>query len=266
MRVPHIGCVVLLGFVLHVPLVLYANPVTHTVRSGETLQGIARQYGIPPQVLVAANSLDNPDHLAIGQRLVIPGGRPETASVKSGIAVPPQEREILPGFLWPVKGRITSGYGPRNHPILKLFHFHKGIDLAASFGTLIVAAREGRVIFSGMKPQAGRVVILEHGDGLASVYAHTAENLVEVGDAVRAGQKIALVGRSGMTTGPHLYFEIWRDGRHLNPLLVLTDEPTRVAELLGDHERSGADASASSGPGRQDWFERGTPVPPSMWR
>ncbi len=274
MRLLYTGCVVLLGFLLHLPLAAYADSVTHIVRSGETLQGIARQHGVSMQALVSANRLENPDHLAIGRRLVIPGGRPQAPSVKSGTPARTQESEILPGFLWPVTGRVTSGYGPRTHPILKHFHFHKGIDIAASSGTPIVAAREGRVIFSGVKPQAGRVVILEHGDGFASVYAHTAENLVEVGDAVRAGQKIALVGRSGMTTGPHLYLEVWRDGRHMNPLLVLTNEATRVAELLDDGERSGGDGSASSSSHeRQDWFEGAepsssleVPVPPSMWR
>jgi murein DD-endopeptidase MepM/ murein hydrolase activator NlpD len=138
--------------------------------------------------------------------------------------------EGFPGFRWPVQGRITSGYGRRKHPILKRVHFHQGIDIAAPTGTPIVAARDGRVTFSGWKKQAGRVVILEHDDGFASVYAHTSENLVEVGDAVRAGEEIARVGRSGLTTGPHLYLEVRRDGQHLNPLKVLTDDVTRVVK------------------------------------
>ena len=263
MRLARVGCVVILGFLLYSPLKVHAQAVTHVVRSGETLQGIARQHGVPFQALLAVNRLDDPDRLAIGQRLVIPGGRPEASVTTPGKPAPPQESEVLPGFLWPVKGRVTSGYGQRKHPILKRYHFHQGIDIAASQGTPILAARDGRVIFSGLKKQAGRVVILEHGDGLATVYAHTSENLVEVGDAVRAGQRIALVGRSGMTTGPHLYFEVWHDGRHINPLLVLTDEPTRLAEIFG--ESAGVGLPSSSGD-REPASLLETSGPASAWR
>lgn len=236
-----VGCVVLLGFLLPLPFTVYADSGIHIVRSGETLRGIARQHGVPVETLVTANKLANADRLAIGQRLLIPGGQPQTSFAKLQVPTPAKGSEILPGLLWPVKGRITSGYGRRKHPILKLYHFHQGIDIAASSGTPIVAARDGGVIFSGLKKQAGRVVILEHEDGFATVYAHTSQNLVEVGDAVRAGQMIALVGRSGMTTGPHLYFEVWHDGQHINPLLVLTDELPRVAQAQSDSGRLGGE-------------------------
>lgn len=234
MRQWYAGCVVLLGFLLPLPSTVYADSGIHVVRSGETLRAIARQHGVPVRTLITANKLANADRLAIGQRLVIPGGQPQTSFAKREVPAPAKESEILPEFLWPVKGRITSGYGPRKHPILKLNHFHRGIDIAGSTGTPIVAARDGWVVFSGVKKQAGRVVILEHEDGFATMYAHTFQNLIEVGDAVRAGQTIALVGRSGMTTGPHLYFEVWRDGQHINPLLVLTDALPRVAQAQGD--------------------------------
>ena len=231
MRLAYVGCAALLAFMLHPSMTADAQQVTHIVRSGETLRGIARQYAVPLQTLVEANKMADPDRLAVAQRLVIPGGQPASPPPKPDAVAQSAMSEVLPGFLWPVKGRISSGYGHRKHPILKRYHFHQGIDIAAPYGMPIVAARDGLVIFSGMKKQAGRVVILEHENGFATVYAHTALNLVEIGETVRAGEKIALIGRSGLTTGAHLYFEVWREGRHINPMFVLTDELPRVADV-----------------------------------
>lgn len=133
---------------------------------------------------------------------------------------------------WPVRsGYITSRYGYRIHPIRKVRQFHSGVDLAGKRGSPVLAVADGKVIFSGWRNGYGRVVDLRHADGTMTRYAHNDANLVEVGDRVRRGQRIANIGSSGMATGPHLHFEVQRDGKTLDPLKYLASAQ-RPATLM----------------------------------
>lgn len=121
-------------------------------------------------------------------------------------------------FLRPVSGSIVSGFGYRRHPILGGVRFHYGVDIAAPFGTTIRAAADGVVVFAGWRRAYGNTVIIDHGNGLATLYAHCSELLVSEGAVVRQGQPIARVGSTGLATGPHLHFEVRRYGEPVNPL------------------------------------------------
>ncbi|WP_432664114.1 M23 family metallopeptidase [Wukongibacter baidiensis] len=126
--------------------------------------------------------------------------------------------------IWPVGGKITSPFGYRKHPITRRRHFHKGIDIANKTGTKIIAAGSGIVTYAGWNGGYGKVIIVAHGYGYKSVYAHNKENLVNVGDRVTKGQEIAELGNTGRSTGPHLHFEVRYNGQHIDPLNLLEDK------------------------------------------
>jgi len=135
------------------------------------------------------------------------------------------DRPVLrrPMLSSPVDGRLTSGFGLRKHPITGEVHFHQGIDIAASQGTPIRAVKDGTVEFSGTMSGYGKVVILRHQNGLSTLYAHSSKLAVKAGDQVRQGQVVGAVGSTGRSTGPHLHFEVRRDGKAVNPLMYLRD-------------------------------------------
>lgn len=121
-------------------------------------------------------------------------------------------------FLQPVSGRITSGFGMRHHPILKRGRMHTGVDIAAPTATPIRAAGTGRVIRASYSSGYGNCVIIDHGGGVATLYAHCSALLVSVGQMVERGDVIARVGSTGLSTGPHLHWEIRVNGQPVNPL------------------------------------------------
>lgn len=123
----------------------------------------------------------------------------------------------------PVKGEITSLYGFRCDPFTGDSGFHSGLDIAAAQGTKIGAAFYGKILKTGVHKEYGNYVIISHGDGFATVYAHCSEIYVEEDTVVRAGETVAAVGSTGLSTGPHLHFEIRRDGVRYNPSFVLGD-------------------------------------------
>lgn len=124
-------------------------------------------------------------------------------------------------FAWPVAARIISGYGNRYHPIFGYNRFHSGIDLAAPYGTLVKAADGGQVVQAGYFGGYGYSVMLYHGGGFATWYAHLSSINVSMGQFVQRGQVIGLVGSTGWTTGPHLHFEVRINGAPQNPLAYL---------------------------------------------
>ena len=120
----------------------------------------------------------------------------------------------------PVNGHMTSAYGMRRHPILGYVRMHAGIDFGAAWGSPIFAVSDGIVSFAGRHGGHGNYVRLEHGGGLGSGYGHMSRIAVAPGTRVRAGQVIGYVGSSGLSTGPHLHFEVYRGGATINPLSV----------------------------------------------
>ena len=122
----------------------------------------------------------------------------------------------------PVKGRISSNFGMRHHPILNEFRHHSGLDIAAPKGSPIEAVMDGKVVFAGKRGNYGNTVIVEHSDGYKSVYAHCDQLNVSKGDQIKSGEQIATVGSTGLSTGNHLHFEIRKNEEAIDPLKVFS--------------------------------------------
>lgn len=135
---------------------------------------------------------------------------------------------------WPLLsgGVVTSSFGYRRHPVTGRRSMHMGIDIAAKHGSDIVAMADGLVIFSGRKSGYGNIVEIRHANGLETRYAHNHKNLVKEGDLVRKGEVIAKLGSTGRSTGPHVHFEVRRNGEAVNPMKYLDlSNKSRVARL-----------------------------------
>jgi len=139
---------------------------------------------------------------------------------------------VSTGMHWPVAGRITSYFGNRYHPILHFTRFHAGLDFGAAWGSPIVAAADGQVVAAGWAGGYGREVRIAHPGGVTTVYGHMSGIVASAGNYVRAGQLIGYVGSSGLSTGPHLHYEVRQGGVPVNPLGVrFTSAPVVDADL-----------------------------------
>jgi murein DD-endopeptidase MepM/ murein hydrolase activator NlpD len=126
-------------------------------------------------------------------------------------------RESSSGFRMPVEGRVTSSFGYRTHPILGYRRMHTGMDFGAPYGAPVVAAAAGQVASAGWYGGYGRTVQISHGSGIATLYAHMSRLAVAPGQPVVAGQVIGYVGSTGFSTGPHLHYELHRNGQRVDP-------------------------------------------------
>jgi len=134
-----------------------------------------------------------------------------------------RERLVSMPSVWPSKGWLTSRFGTRVSPFTGRRQKHNGIDIAAASGTPIYAPARGRVIFAGRKGPLGNALVLNHGFGVKTVYGHTKEVLVATGDTVERGDKVASIGSSGRSTGPHLHYVVEVKGKPRNPLDYIFD-------------------------------------------
>ena len=121
----------------------------------------------------------------------------------------------------PVAGRISSPYGYREHPQTGLQDFHSGMDIASDPGTPVKATADGIVSFSGWSGGSGNLVALEHGLGFSTYYAHNRQVIVKAGQKVKRGDILGYVGSTGNSTGPHLHYEVWKEGKALNPFTFI---------------------------------------------
>ncbi len=128
---------------------------------------------------------------------------------------------VSKGLLRPVIGSVSSLFGRRRHPRSHSWHFHTGIDIRAPRGTPISSSQGGKISYAGWRRGYGLVVVVDHGNNLQTAYAHCSRVAVKVGQSVNAGQRIAYVGNTGVTTGTHLHFEVRRNGSVQNPLRYL---------------------------------------------
>ena len=177
------------------------------------------------------------------------------------------------GLIMPVVGgRVTSGFGARRHPVLGYTRMHAGIDFGAAYGSPIYAVSDGTVAFAGWHGGHGNFVKLTHGGGFGTGYGHMSRIAVASGTQVRAGQVIGYVGSTGLSTGPHLHYELYRGGRPVNPMTVsftvtnqvdpaeLAAYKTRLAQLktvkAGAAMASLAPRQAATGPGPRREIDR----------
>ncbi|MGQ0508446.1 MAG: M23 family metallopeptidase [Myxococcaceae bacterium] len=143
------------------------------------------------------------------------------------------------GLIWPLSPiRVNSLYGKRFHPIAKKYRMHQGLDLAAYTGQSILCAKAGVVRQAGPNGGHGIYVLVDHADGSSTSYSHLSKLLVRVGMNVGQGVKVGLAGSTGASTGPHLHFEVWRRGNHIDPLTVLSlPSESEVKTVAGNLER-----------------------------
>lgn len=148
----------------------------------------------------------------------IKDARPRTDNMTANLAGKFKVRQM---FRSPLGGRLSSFFGNRKHPIFRKRKFHNGLDIAARYGTLIGAAREGVVISTGWNGGYGKAVIIQHSDGYKTMYGHMSSIFAKPGDRVKAGKILGKVGSTGLSTGPHLHFTLWHNEKLLNPMDVL---------------------------------------------
>lgn len=201
----------------------------HVVAPGETLFRVAKRYGVSPEALAAENGISDPRSLTAGQELLIPDSTsihsPDPPAAQARLAATARgkgagpEAESARDLNWPLRGVLYARFGRRGREA------HDGIDLAAPVGTPVKTAAAGKVIYAGEQKGYGLIAIIEHPNGLSTLYAHNHELRVKTGQQVREGQVIASVGESGRTTGPHLHFEVRRDGVPVDPLMHLGPIP-----------------------------------------
>ena len=200
-------------------LSLPEEPVfTITVKAGDTLYSLAREYQVELADLVGNNNIANAARIWPGQTLTLPLKEEQSVFSLSGEEAVPvlslSSRSF--SYLWPAEGVISSRFGERDGG------FHYGLDVAADLGTPIVASLAGVVTEADWKNDAyGYTVMLSHGNGNETLYAHCEELLVDVGDTVKKGQAIALMGSTGNSTGPHVHFEVRINNVCEDPLLFL---------------------------------------------
>lgn len=192
----------------------HETPVAHRsesrlrvqVEEGDTLFGIAKRYGVALVDLLRANRDVAAETIVPGQELALPAATTELAA---------ELRPYQGLFAWPIDAPLTSPFGPR------WGRMHTGIDFAAAEGAPIRAARAGRVTSVGSLNDYGLAVVLTHADGSRTLYGHCSALMVKEGQAVSAGEVIAAVGSTGLSTGPHLHFEIHVADEPRNPLPLL---------------------------------------------
>ncbi len=199
-------------------VILPVDGIYHTVAKNDTLEKIAKAYKVKPEAIInyPLNRLDarNPT-ITVGQKLIVPGGKKEIPVPQVQVyrgPVPPGAKRGTGRFVWPTSGYLTQGFKP----------LHRAIDIALATGAPIKAADTGYVVVAGWSNDGyGNYVVIDHGNGFQTLYAHLSKIFVKPGDVIGQGTIIGHMGSTGRSTGPHLHFEIRKGGIQLNPLSYL---------------------------------------------
>lgn len=207
--------------------ILPVTGVLHTVKRGETLGEIAKTYASDVDRILAVNRVSSPSQIQIGEQLVIPDGRPPVVArapapapaprlgdvrdvFKPPTEAPPSQPVEGADLVWPTdQKRINQYFKVR----------HAGLDINGTLNNAVYSVDAGIVTFSGWNSGGyGNMILIDHGNGMITRYAHHSKMFVKVGDQVTKGQTIGMVGSTGRSTGPHLHFEIYVNGKRVNPL------------------------------------------------
>ena len=224
----------------------------YTIQSGDTLSGLALQHRVPATLIAASSKISYHSILKPGQQVLIPErpgivylvkkgdipaailnkyrvklaaftadnpGLPTIDLIEPGTKIfLPNAKLPKPVYPWarPIVGRYSSRFGWRRHPIFRRRHFHTGVDIAVFYKN-VRAAKTGRVVYTGYLGSYGKVVMVRHDNRFKTLYAHLSRIKVRTGAYVSKGRVIAVSGNTGRSTGPHLHFEVIRDGRPVNP-------------------------------------------------
>jgi murein DD-endopeptidase MepM/ murein hydrolase activator NlpD len=186
--------------------------VWHTVQPGENLADISKKYSASKLEIQQINDIYDPADINIGMRIFIP--RAKEVQPQKHYRKTPVTRTTLK-YIWPAKGVISSGFGLRHG------RMHDGIDITKDGNREIRATASGTVVFAGNKKGYGRTIIISHGNGLTTLYAHNAKLFVRKGNRVKQGVIIAKMGTSGKSKGIHLHFEVRLRNKPQNPLRYL---------------------------------------------
>lgn len=190
-----------------------ADGTFHVVKKGENLSTLVEKYKISLETLLDVNELSS-DELSVGQKIFIPGATLDAKTLRQAMGET---------FKIPIKAKFrwTSPYGARIDPIKGTKSYHKGTDMACPTGTPVYASLYGRVSFTGVSNIYGNYVIISHDNGYQTLYAHLSKILTKKGQWVEQGSKIGLVGNTGYSTGPHLHFSVYKNGKSINPMSVI---------------------------------------------
>ncbi len=228
----------------------------HTVIRGDSDFSVAYRYGVPWHDIAVANGIDPQAPLRAGQVLLIPTiiATPETAPAAAGPAV---------RFAWPLAGPVRRAFVPRGTS-----NYHDGIAITGTEGAAVRAAAAGKVLFAGWEPrQFGNLVVIDHGNGWVSAYAFLSRVTVAKDEEVRAGERVGLVGHTGLAKGPELHFELRRNNHPVDPASLLpaaaatpaprTPSPSSDKRPANSRNRSGAAPAADhAAPGKARSRER----------
>ena len=198
-----------IGQVIRIP---NQDGIYYSIKAGDTLESIAEKYNTPVSSIKTVNELFS-DSIALNASLFIPGAKMDWIN-----------RQEINGdlFIWPCSGYISSNYGYRTSPFDGATRqFHSGLDIGASMGTPIKAAMAGRVSQVGYDGSFGNYVVISHHSGYRTLYAHMNEVRVKAGAYVETGQRIGDVGITGLTTGPHVHFTVYKNGVTVNPRTLM---------------------------------------------
>ncbi|MDR2468387.1 MAG: M23 family metallopeptidase [Spirochaetaceae bacterium] len=193
------------GDVLRIPNM---DGIPYTITANDSYEKVSEKFGVPLDAILDANDVQSGEMIA-GEQIFIPGARMPADELKRALG------EV---FSYPVRGRLSSPFGWRKDPFTGVRSFHKGIDIVADVGVPVKAAMAGKVSMVGFSPILGKYIIVSHDATYQTMYAHLNSSMVTRGSNVAQGEIIGEVGNTGYSTGPHLHFVIYKNGREINPL------------------------------------------------